>query len=149
MVMLTLDVHDKPLDFGTPGNVVPTVAHCCHAMTLGWAFLELDASYRSAAAGGTQFMRLSGELVPNVPDVLIIGPMLRRVGVCASNPLGGGAFPEPRKVFRCTHIGNDGLCRIYERRPQMCRDYPRNLPEGKCEYLSCQSRNCEFWPGRS
>ena len=141
-----LDVFGKPIDFGTPGNVLPRDAHCCHCLALGWAFEEIDASYRSAAAGGTHFTRLDGTVDTNVPDVLTIGPMLRRVGVVAANPLGGGPFPEPRKVFRCVHIDDDGLCKIYERRPAMCREYPLNLKGRRCQYLSCQSTVCKFRP---
>lgn len=26
--------------------------------------------------------------------------------------------------YTCKHLGTDGLCGIYERRPKMCREYP-------------------------
>lgn len=45
---------------------------------------------------------------------------------------GGG-----RPWFKCRHWDEGTrLCRIYERRPKMCRDYPHG--EGKCEHgCSC------------
>jgi len=35
-------------------------------------------------------------------------------------------------VTPCELLGEDGLCRIYEQRPAICRDYPD--PEHLCEY---------------
>jgi Fe-S-cluster containining protein len=135
------------LDFGTPSNEPPTSGQCCRALALGWSFLELDASYKAAVAGKETFTLASGKEVPLIPDILTIGPMIRLVGVCEGNPLGGGKYHEPRKVWRCIHSQPDFTCGIYDRRPAMCRTYPMNLPLGKCEYLGCQSTLCEFYPG--
>jgi hypothetical protein len=27
-------------------------------------------------------------------------------------------------LFHCPHLGDDNLCRVYRRRPRMCREYP-------------------------
>ena len=143
-----LDVRGRPPDYGTPNNNPPAGAHCCYGLALGWAFLEIDASYKSAKSGGTHFTRLDGTVAENIPDVLTLGPMLRLVGVFASNPFGGGNFPEPRKIWRCAHAGPapDYRCAIYDRRPALCREYPTNLRSGRCEYLNCQSPVCKFRP---
>jgi len=136
----------EPYFFGTPGNAIPSDAHCCRALALGWSFSELDRCYKAAVVGGKTFVRDSGASEELIPDILTLAPMLRKGGVVAANPLGGGPFPSPRKVFRCAHIGDDGLCKIYDRRPSMCREYPLNLKGRRCQYLSCQSTVCKFRP---
>ena len=41
---------------------------------------------------------------------------------------------------RCQHLNDDGLCRIYGQRPEVCRSFPAQpsdlvgLPEGYCGY---------------
>lgn len=143
----TTDIHSKPLDFGTPGNVKPAGGHCCKCLMLFWTFYDLNASYNSAKAGGTTFKREDGTVVENILDVLTIAPMLRLVGVVNENPLSGGAGCEPRKVWRCIHCNetNDFKCDIYDRRPMMCRAYPGQSlgnEDGRCQYPYCQSVDC-------
>ncbi len=43
-------------------------------------------------------------------------------------------------IFACKYIGDDGLCTVYNKRPRLCRSYPKkklnhfaNLPDG-CGY---------------
>lgn len=136
------------MDFGTLNNDLPTGAHCCRAFTLGWSFQELNASYLAWAAGKKTFRNHDGVDTLLIPDIQILGPMLRLVGVCRGNPLGKGFYPEPRKVWRCVHNRRDYTCGIYDSRPRMCREYPKNLAEGRCEYSSCQTATCEFWKNR-
>jgi Fe-S-cluster containining protein len=107
-------------------------------------------------AGMTTFIRPeTGETAPVVADVLTIGPMIRLVGVCSENPLGGEKFPEPRKVWRCIHNMDDFTCTIYDRRPLMCRSYPQlqaggdvSKTDNVCQYTYCGSTACPGHPSQ-
>lgn len=108
-----------------------------------WTVEDLRASYEAASKGETHFVRPgTSEKVPNILDVLTIGPMLRRVGVCDANPLGGDKADPPRKIWRCAHQQADYTCAIYDKRPWMCHQYPKNAEGGLCEYTHCQSVDC-------
>ena len=152
----TVDIHDKPLDFGTPENVKATGGHCCRCLVLYWTFNDLAASHASVLAGKKTFVRPdNGQEVENIADVLTIGPMVRLVGVCSENPLGGEKFPEPRKVWRCAHNKADFTCAIYDKRPTMCRAYPGMQAGGDvskkdnvCQYTYCQSTECPGHPSQ-
>ena len=51
-----------------------------------------------------------------------------------------GKDSEGNFIFACKYIGDDGLCTVYEKRPRLCRSYPKKklnhyakLPDG-CGY---------------
>jgi len=142
----TVDIFGKPLDFGTKDNSKPTGGMCCQCLVLFWTNADLKASYEAASAGEHTFVRPeSGERVQTIADILTIGPMLRRVGVCDENPLTGDKFPEPRKVYRCAHQREDYTCAIYDKRPAMCRAYPETTLDQSshsCQYRHCGSVDC-------
>jgi Fe-S-cluster containining protein len=141
---------------GEHSNVKPLGGHCCMCLTLYWTFMDLATSYKSAIAGGTTFVRpATGETVPNVADILTIGPMIRLVGVCDENPLTGDKCDPPRKIWRCIHNRPDFTCAIYDKRPLMCRKYPGQQAGGDvsksdnvCQYTYCQSLDCPGHPSQ-
>ena len=142
-----LDVFGKPLDFGTQDGEPPVAGHCCHSLVLFWTFDDWVRCYEAASARLTTWTRADGTRHELIPDVLTIAPMLRKVGVCASNPLAPELpFSEPRKVWRCAHQRDDFTCAIYDRRPAMCRTYPSNADGGRCEFYNCNSTVCQFRP---
>lgn len=47
-----------------------------------------------------------------------------------------------QKLYTCRHLGEKGDCTIYERRPQMCRDFPGPNP---CPYRNCASHGEQGW----
>lgn len=138
-----IDIHGKPLDFGTPDGKPPTGGHCCRGFTLFWTFNDLAAAYDAATAGKITFVRpATGKEVDLPDDILTIGPLVRLVGVCSANPLTGEVFRDPRKVWRCAHQLIDYTCAIYDRRPEMCRRYPSSRHGSRCRFLHCQSVDC-------
>ncbi len=44
-----------------------------------------------------------------------------KCGTCCTAP-DIGALKKPLGV-RCTHLGDDGLCAVYDERPSVCRGY--------------------------
>lgn len=52
---------------------------------------------------------------------------------------------EPWVYYRCVHWDEETrLCRIYEDRPQMCRDFPGYGDGAACEYgCDCQDRRTD------
>jgi len=135
----------KQLDFGTPNNEKPKGGHCCRAFTLFWTFEDLAEAYNAAMRGETKFTRpATGEHLDLPDDIIIIGPMLRLVGVCDVNPLSGIDIGEPRKVWRCIYQREDCSCMIYDKRPAMCRRYPS---DGECSFKDCQSTDCPGYRG--
>jgi Fe-S-cluster containining protein len=46
---------------------------------------------------------------------------------------------DEQRKYTCKHLGADGLCGIYDRRPKMCREYPYG---GACD--QCGIRNPNF-----
>jgi Fe-S-cluster containining protein len=143
------DIFGKQLDWGTHDGMPPRGGHCCRGFALQHAFLDYDASYRSAVAGGATYIRQDGVEVPNIADVLTVGPAIRLVGVVDRNPFDADATRcQPRKVWRCVHCREDNgfLCNIYDQRPAMCRAYPGNAPSKRCEFTTCQSTHCPAHP---
>lgn len=139
------------LDYGTTDGSKPTGAHCCRAFTLFWTFDDLVESYRVATTTDAKtFVRpATGQKMDLPLDITTLAPMVRLVGVCDRNPLAGDKYREPRKVWRCAHQRDDYLCAIYDRRPQMCRTYPKNQKDGRCQYVHCQSVDCPAYEGKA
>lgn len=54
-----------------------------------------------------------------------------RCGACCIAP-DIAALDKPAGL-RCPHLGDDNLCAIYDRRPQICRDYQ---PDEVCELIA-------------
>jgi len=54
-----------------------------------------------------------------------------RCGACCVAP-DIAALDKPLGL-RCPHLGEDNLCRVYENRPQVCRDYQ---PDEVCERIA-------------
>ena len=82
---------------------------CCRDFYLPFTYDELQ---EKAAAGQFQ----DGEQ---------IAAMVR--------PIPGGVEGHQ---YRCTNLGNDGLCTIYADRPRMCREFPYGGP--------CPNEGCAF-----
>jgi Fe-S-cluster containining protein len=146
-----IDALGHELDFGTSDGLPPRAAHCCRMVFFAHTFQDFARSYDAVEKGLETYTREDGTVAPVVRDVLTIGPMIRMVGVVDHTPT-YDEMPrgEPRKLWRCIHANesNDYLCDIYERRPHMCRLYPANAPDGKCEFHRCQSTRCPDHPSK-
>jgi Fe-S-cluster containining protein len=145
------DVFGKALNWGTADGRPPTGAHCCRGVALAYPFLDYAAAYEAAINGRTTFTRQDGALSELIPDILVVGPMIRMVGVVDRDPFGNNpTLCVPRKIWRCIHcIEADGFrCAIYDKRPQMCRTYPADTPGSKCEFRTCGSTHCPNHPSR-
>lgn len=88
--------------------------HCCRGFALERSYAEIQEEYRK------------WKVDPKSADILqveIIAPMIIPL---SSND----RFRE--YTYACKNLGANGDCTIYERRPQMCRDFP-------------DERGCRFW----
>jgi Fe-S-cluster containining protein len=69
-------------------------------------------------------------------DIHIIYPMLIYLGSFDFDPADGRKLNEKVHHYTCAHHdGKTGLCRIYDTRPAMCRDYPYGVA---CRYPGCK-----------
>jgi len=66
-----------------------------------------------------------------LPDVATIATMLVPLGVYRG-----------QELFTCKHLGANGDCGIYEKRPRMCREFPGPEP---CPYRNCSSHGPQPW----
>lgn len=64
-------------------------------------------------------------------DVSPHTPLCERCGTCCTAP-DIATIHKPLGV-RCSHLTDDNLCRIYESRPQVCRNY---TPDEICGHIA-------------
>ena len=144
-----IDALGHPLDFGTADGLPPQSGQGCRMVFFAYTFQDFARSYDAVKAGRTTYTREDGVEAEVVKDVLTIGPMIRLVGVVDHIPTYDDMpRTEPRKLWRCVFANavNDFRCDIYERRPGMCRLYPQNAKDGKCEFTNCGSMHCPDHP---
>lgn len=91
--------------------------HCCRGFSLEHPLAEVKAEYERWKRNPS-----SAKLIP---DIGTIAPMLIPLGIFRG-----------QELFTCRHLAKEGNCRIYERRPRMCRDFPGPSP---CPYRNCSS----------
>ncbi len=108
-------IYDPP-----DGSVDPRprcTGHCCRAFSLEHPHAVVKEEYARWKRNPS-----SAKLIPNIE---LIATMLIPLGVFRG-----------QELFTCRHLGAGGNCRIYERRPQMCRGFPGPDP---CKYRNCSS----------
>lgn len=102
--------------------------HCCRGFSLEYPLARVQEEYRKWQADPS-----TATLIPNIET---IHEMLVPLGVF-----------QKQELFTCKHLGKNGDCQIYEKRPQMCRDFPGPNP---CRYRNCASHGPQsslkrFW----
>ena len=120
--------------------------HCCRAFTLPWSPAELQvllADYRRwrrlglPPKGGRKLLRD----VQKITDMIIhLGRFPAAEWPAPYRPeVRAGVPPDEghRDFYTCRHLLPDGNCGDYERRPQVCRDFPYRHP---CQYAPCTWR---------
>lgn len=97
--------------------------HCCRRFALKHSPEKLRAEAAAVSAG----------MLSEIKDVQTIADMVILV---ASN---SGASEH---VYTCKNLSAAGDCTIYDRRPQMCRDFP----EAKgCHFWKCESSQSAYF----
>lgn len=103
---------------------------CCRDFTLPFAPDEIEAQAHVRGAGGP--LRWGEE-----NEAWLLSGCLVYLGERSSPPGSRIDGPEPpTHHYACRHLGRDGLCRVYEQRPPVCRDYPYG---SRCRYAGCAS----------
>ena len=121
-----IDEHTSDIDRAMDG-ICP--GECCDDIGLEVSPEQLWASYENLRFG---MPVIPG--VPNIADILTIYPMLEFLWSDHEHPDGNVDTGEAMIYhYRCSeHDPHTGGCRIYGRRPGMCRRY--NESGGQCGY---------------
>lgn len=108
--------------------------HCCKGFALEYSYSEIQSDYQTWLQNS---QGPGGDKKSKIPQVEIIAPMLI--------PLGGS--PKYKEfTYTCKNLDPSGDCRIYQDRPQMCRDFPE--PGVGCHFWNCTSQQ-SIYSGRS
>ncbi len=107
---------------------------CCRAFVLSVTYGELLRCYDAWRAGKKTYVRHGGGKGGILPDAHLIALMVRPLGEFMANPLTGTVFHKLQMVYSCVHLGDNGDCGIYDRRPELCRGYPYGR---RCEFSGC------------
>lgn len=102
--------------------------HCCERFTLPYDYDTMQARLADS--------RLETPKEPVITDIEIIAPMIIPLGEEHWDPATGNDL-DGRTIhhYTCKNFNKStGDCGIYEKRPQMCRDYPYDRP---CHYNGC------------
>ena len=118
---------------------------CCRAFVLSITHGELLRGYDSWRAGGKDCIRHGGGKMGIPSDAHIVALMVRPLGEFTANPLTGTPFNRRKMVYSCVHLGDNGDCGIYDRRPSLCRSFPGDC---KCEYPGCTWDHAKGLPPR-
>ena len=93
---------------------------CCSSFYLSTSLPELWEQYQQAILGTLDYSDNS------IEDIMIIAPMIYEVEV-----------GEEGQKYSCRHWDRETFkCKIYDKRPTMCRDYPYQT---KCDYCGWQA----------
>ncbi len=93
--------------------------HCCKRFALEFSYTEIQEDYTLWRKDRSQ---------SKIPQVEIIAPMLIPL---RANP------KHSEYLYTCKNLDKDGNCTIYEKRPQMCRDFP--MKDVGCHFWKCTS----------
>ena len=104
---------------------------CCRCFSLPHSPAELWDNYDRWANGVEEPPPgQTGILI----DIHILAPMVMYVGTRPPD-WAGFSHADPGYYYTCKHFSAaTGDCTIYERRPQVCRDFPYGRP---CEFKGC------------
>lgn len=119
---------------------------CCRAFALSGTYGELLRSYDAWRNHQTTFIRHGGGKRALLPDAHLVALMVRPLGEFMANPLTGTAFDKLTMVYSCAHLEDNGDCGIYDRRPQLCRDYPNDR---RCGFSGCTYDATRAHPARA
>ena len=108
---------------------------CCESFTLPYPPIVLVASAEATKRLADPEFEWPSH-VPMLEDIVQIAEMVDYIGEFDHPPHETVHAVEHSHLhyYRCRNLGEDGLCTIYERRPQMCRAFPYGR---RCNYARC------------
>lgn len=105
--------------------------HCCRAFSLPFSLEQMKVAYKKALADRANGRPINLDYIKVYPMLI---PLADRPGKHPNGPARQGG---ERYYYTCRHFKN-GNCTNYERRPNMCRNYPQYGSDDKlCEYAGC------------
>lgn len=112
--------------------------HCCKAFSLPYSLDDMRRLYKGAVADLGKRNYTTEDRRLRLLDMVKIYPILVPLsgGRPGTHPDGPSRQSGTRYYYTCRHF-KDGQCTNYERRPQMCRNYPAYHSKELCEYAAC------------
>lgn len=107
--------------------------HCCRAFYLPWGPDRLKQQLKEIDEGRS-FVTSTGPQSDAHAEFRQVAEMVIYIGF-QKNPDNKDPNQQPGHYYTCKNYdGEKGQCKIYETRPNMCRNYPYASP---CGYSSC------------
>lgn len=112
--------------------------HCCKSFSV-------DVVYANGGLEACRAKHAAGDPAWASEEHRVVLDMLIELGEGTANPTAPDEEGDFGMFYGCKHHDeNSGDCRIYERRPAMCREYPyRGI---SCKYKSCTFRRAPEEP---
>lgn len=107
---------------------------CCRAFVLSATYGDALRAYDAWRAGAQSYVGHGGGQRWIPVDIHLLATMIRPLGEFTTHPITGREYDRPTTLYFCVHLDGDGDCGIYDRRPEMCRNYPYGR---RCEYPDC------------
>jgi Fe-S-cluster containining protein len=110
--------------------------HCCRAFPLSNNLAEIQASARAELAGEYFWVDEFMECRSLLEDAAVVVDMVIPIGKHRISPSSGNDMGREIDFYTCWHLSPNGDCRIYERRPRVCSEYPYG--NDRCDQPACE-----------